>query len=153
MCLGCLLRRHMDLFIACVHVTVFAGQLYGCFCLLLFLWCWQKLINALMTVVVSEAARCQRPAADSAELLGWMCHSFCVCPSPERKVLIGPSYGGSKFRAVFWCELAAQPLRMKHHRMCHLSSRPSVTALSTPLSIKPKTAFVSRNPVKNISLP
>lgn len=90
-----------------------------------------------MIVVVAEAAPCHRRAVDSAELLGWKCHSSRVCPSPERKVLIGPSYAGSKFGAVFWCELAAEPLRMKHQGMCHLSSRPTVTTLSTPLELKP----------------
>lgn len=53
-------------------------------------------------------------AVDGARLPGWMCHSFCVCPSPELKVLIGPSSTGSKCGTVFWCELATQPLRMKH---------------------------------------
>lgn len=106
-----------------------------------------------MIVVVEEAARCQGLAADGAELLGRTCHSFCVCPSPDRKVLIGPSYTGSKFRAVFSCELAAQPLRMKHQGMCHFSSRPTVTSLFTPLRIKLQTVFVFGNPVNDVSVP
>ena len=118
-----------------------------------FLWCRQKLITALMIVVVVEAAQCQGLAADDAELLGWTCHSSFVCPSPEHKVLIGPSYTGAKFRAVFCRQPATQPLRMKHQGMCHLSSRPTVTTLSTPLRIKPQKAFVFRNPMKDISLP
>lgn len=95
-----------------------------------------------MILVQVQAAQSQGLAADGTELLGWMCHSFCVCPSPEHKVLIGPSYTGSKFRAVFWCELATQLLRMKHQGMCHLSSRPTVTTLSTPLKCGLQTAFV-----------
>lgn len=128
------------------------GGCWGCLCVSMELTGVDNCSNDCGGIV-EAAAQCQGLSADGAELLGWMCHSFCVCSSPESEVLIGPSYTGSKFRAVFCCELAARPLRMKHQGMCHLSSRPTVTTLSTPLRIKPRTAFVFRNPVKDISLP
>lgn len=94
----------------------------------------------------AEAARRRGGGERVASGSGWTCHSFCICPSPGPEVLIGPSYAGSKFRAVFSCELAAQPPRMKHQGMCHLSSRPTVTTLFTPLRIKPQNRFCFQQP-------
>lgn len=125
--------------------SVFAGWVPGHRGVSLFLWRWQTLITVPVIVVTTEAAGVRDQPGNGAEPHGWMCHSFCVCPSPQLEVSIGPFYAGPKFLTVFCCELAAHPLRMKHQGMCHVCDRPTVTTLFTPFTIKSTDVFVLRN--------
>lgn len=41
------------------------------------------------------------PAKRVAGVFGCKCRSFCVCPSPGREVLIGPSYTAVRVQGTF----------------------------------------------------